>query len=71
MTNLIHTSFILQYIYYNPLLWCTGWERTLNVCSGRPLPESDDTRCCINTISPLMMSIYCSKHIEDYNKRIV
>jgi hypothetical protein len=35
----------------------TGWERTalqfsLNLCAGRPLPESDDTRCCINTIQP-------------------
>jgi len=23
---------------------------TLNLCTGRPLTESDDTRCCINTI---------------------
>jgi len=35
----------------------TGWEGTgsqfpLNPCTGRPLTESDDTRCCINTIRP-------------------
>ena len=24
----------------------------LNLCTGRPLTESDDTRCCINTIQP-------------------
>ena len=29
-------------------------ERVLsqNLCTGRPLTESDDTRCCINTIQP-------------------
>ena len=27
-------------------------ERSLNLCTGRPLTESDDTRCCINTIQP-------------------
>ena len=34
---------------------CTGWEGTLfplNLCTGRPLTESDDTRCCISTIQP-------------------
>ena len=25
---------------------------SLNLCSGRPLTESDDTRYCINTIQP-------------------
>ena len=25
---------------------------SLNLCTGRPLTESDDTRCCINTIRP-------------------
>ena len=24
----------------------------LNLCTGRPLTESDDTKCCINTIEP-------------------
>jgi len=24
----------------------------LKLCIGRPLTESDDTRCCINTIHP-------------------
>ena len=27
-------------------------ELFLNLCTGRPLTESDDTRCCINTIQP-------------------
>ena len=48
---------------------CTGWERTqfsLNLCTGcflsQPVQRTatdweDDTRCCINTISLLMMSI--------------
>jgi len=25
---------------------------SLNLCTGRPLTESDDTKCCINTIQP-------------------
>ena len=25
---------------------------TLNLCTGQPLTNSDDTRCCINTIQP-------------------
>jgi hypothetical protein len=24
----------------------------LNLCTGQPMTESDDTRCCINTIKP-------------------
>ena len=24
----------------------------LNMCTGRPLTGSDDTRCCINTVQP-------------------
>jgi hypothetical protein len=27
-------------------------EDSLNLCTGRPPTESDDTRCCINTIWP-------------------
>ena len=27
-------------------------ETKLNLCTGQPLTESDDTRCCINTIQP-------------------
>ena len=27
-------------------------ELSLNLCTGQPLTESDDTRCCINTIQP-------------------
>jgi hypothetical protein len=42
---------------------CTGWKRTgstqfsLNLCTGRSLTDSDDTRCCINTIWPLTSSL--------------
>ena len=25
---------------------------SLSLCTGRPLTDSDDTRCCINTIQP-------------------
>ena len=86
MTNLIHTCFILQYVYYNPLhvssiicssssggfncidaasgivtlsQWPSGAqverelsEFSLNLLTGWPLTESDDTRCYINTIQP-------------------
>jgi len=46
MTSLMHTCFILQYVYHNPLhvlsqpvdRMATYWE--------------DDTRRCINTIQP-------------------
>jgi len=27
-------------------------EFFLNLCTGQPLSESDDIRCCINTIQP-------------------
>jgi len=27
-------------------------EFPLNLCTGRPLTESDDNGCCINTIQP-------------------
>jgi len=27
-------------------------ENSLNLRTGQPLSESDDTRCCINTIQP-------------------
>ena len=29
-----------------------GLQSSLNLCTGRPLTESDDTRCCINKIQP-------------------
>ena len=31
----------------------------------------DDTRCCIIQFGLLMMSTYCSKHVEVYNKLII
>ena len=32
---------------------CTPAEQfSLNLCTGQPLTEIDDTRCCINTIQP-------------------
>jgi len=38
------------------LYWCSIWYRHYQSvavrCTGRPLTESDDTRCCINTIQP-------------------
>ena len=31
----------------------TGWEQSaLNRCTVQPFTESDDTRCCVNTICP-------------------
>ena len=34
--------------------WLSGAqvEFSLNLCTGKPLNESDNTRCCINTIQP-------------------
>ena len=35
--------------------WPSGAQderELLNLCTGRPLTESDDTRCCINKIQP-------------------
>jgi len=37
--------------------WLSGAQverelQSLNLCIGQPLNESDDTRCCINTIHP-------------------
>ena len=29
-----------------------GLQFSLNLCTGKPLTESDSTRCCINTIQP-------------------
>jgi len=43
---------------------------SLNLCTGRPPTECDDTRCCIVQFDLLMMSTYCSKHVEVYNKLI-
>ena len=28
------------------------WPSGAQVCTGRPLTESDDTTCCINTMQP-------------------
>ena len=28
------------------------WPSSVHLCTGRPLPESDDTICCINRIKP-------------------
>ena len=31
----------------------SAWvERELNLFTGRPLTDSDDTKCCINTFQP-------------------
>jgi len=50
--------------------------------SGRPVQSHlstcemvtyrcNDTRCCITQIDLLMMSAWCSKHVEAYNKLII
>jgi hypothetical protein len=40
----------------------------LNRCTVRQLAESDDTRCCNNTIfTSWRWSKYCSKHVELFN----
>jgi len=43
----------------------------LNLRTGRPPTESDDTRCCIIQFDLLMMNTWCSKHVEAYNKVII
>jgi len=35
-----------------PVLWLRGNHFSLNLCTGRLLTESNNTRCCINTIWP-------------------
>ena len=41
-------------------------ESALNQCTVQPFTESDDTRCCVNTIFPPEDGhVYCSKHVED------
>ena len=32
--------------------WLSGTQVERELCTGRPLTESDYTRCCINTIQP-------------------
>jgi len=46
-------------------------ESSLNLYTGRPPTECDDTRCCIIQFDFLMMSTQCSKHVEEYNKLII
>jgi len=43
----------------------------LDLHTGRSVTGNDSTRCCVNTADLLMMSTFCSKHVEDWNKRIV
>jgi len=66
MTNLMHTLFYNMFIMIlymfralyahhqeDELYWCSIWQRTefsLNLCTGQPLTESEDTRCCISTV---------------------
>ena len=38
---------------------------------GTATYRCDDTRCCIIQFDLLMMSTYCSKHVEAYNKLII
>jgi len=46
-------------------------EDSLNLCTGRPPTECDDTRCCIIQFDLLMMSTLYSKHVEVYSKLII
>ena len=46
-------------------------EFSLNLCTGRPLIESDDTRCCINKIQSHDDEHIMLETCRDYNKRIV
>ena len=32
--------------------WPSGAQVERELCTGRPLSKSDDTRCCISTIKP-------------------
>ena len=43
-------------------------DSSLNLCTGQPPTECDDTRCCIIQFDLLMMRTQCSKHVEEYNK---
>jgi len=40
------------------------------LCTEQSPKESDDTRCCTNTIVLLKMSIIVSKHVDEHNKCI-
>jgi hypothetical protein len=44
-------------------------DRPVNLCTGRSLTDSDDTRCCINTILPPEDEQGIGKHgnVEDCN----
>ena len=42
----------------------------LNPCTGRPPTVCDVTICCKYNFDLLIMSTYCSKHVEAYNKLI-
>jgi len=48
------TDISLPYLFFqiNRSMTRTKSERPVHLCTGRSLTESDDTRCCINTIWP-------------------
>ena len=46
-------------------------ESSLNLCSGQPPTECDDTRYCVIQIWPPDDEHMCSKHVEAWNKLIV
>ena len=47
------------------------FQSSLNLCTGQPPTECDDTRCCIIQFDLLTMSTSCSKHVEACNKLII
>jgi len=46
-------------------------EKSLNLYTGRPPTECNNTRCCIIQFWPPDDEHMCSKHVEAYNKLII
>ena len=46
-------------------------HRSVNLCTGRPPTECEDTRCCIIQFWPPDDEHLCSKHVEAWNKLII
>ena len=52
--NYIHTGSVIFAISkrLHSTLVEKGLQSALNQCTGQPFTESEDTRCCVNTIFP-------------------
>ena len=68
-TNFIITASGIVTLCKRPysMLVESGLQSALNRHTVRPFTESDDTRCCDNSLSSWRWAMYCSKHVEDYN----